>query len=230
MRYAAADVRSFTQTYEYTTMPQGKTALELWHTQSRSTWDATTPQAFQQILEIEHGITDKWDVALYNVFEQVSAGDPMIAEAYHFSEVKLETRYRLADRGMWPVDTLLYFEIAKEFGGSVYEAEAKVIGARDFDKLTVAANAIAEIKFGKDVPETEPEFGFAVGAAYSMDPKLRLGAESWGAFAEGEAALSVGPALSVAPVGNLWLAVTAGFGLTDDADAFRARAIIGIEL
>src|SRR5678816_4741675 len=95
---AHADVRSFTQTYEYSTTPQGTTDLELWHTQARRTWDSDTPQRFEQIVEIEHGLTDKWDMAFYTVFEQVN-GDAMTAEPYHFSEAKLETRYRLADRG-----------------------------------------------------------------------------------------------------------------------------------
>lgn len=65
---ASADRRLFTSTYEYKTMPQGATALELWHTQARNTWDsddAGSATALQNILEIEHGLTDHWDAALY---------------------------------------------------------------------------------------------------------------------------------------------------------------------
>ena len=225
---ASADLRSFTHTYEYTTMPEGKTAIELWHTQGRATWDKTSPQFFQQIIEIEHGITDHWDFAFYTVFAQVS-GDAMVAEPYHLSETKLETRYRFADRGEWPVDTLIYGEVAKEFGESVYELEGKVIVARDFDKFTAAANAIVEIKVGNDVAETEPELGFALGATYQVHPKFRLGAETWGAVEESELHLSVGPAVSWAPASNLWFALTAGFGISE-AEKFAARAIVGIEL
>jgi len=124
-RPAAADRRSFTNTYEYTTVPEGRTALELWHTESRDTWQASTPQRFQEIIEVEHGLTDHWDAAFYTTFGQVSAKDPMTAEAMHLSDVRLETRYRLADRGEWPVDTLLYFEASKAFGASAYEFEGK---------------------------------------------------------------------------------------------------------
>jgi hypothetical protein len=60
---AHADRRMFTSTYEYKTVPEGHTALELWHTESRDTWDSTTPQSMEQILEIEHGFTDHWDGA-----------------------------------------------------------------------------------------------------------------------------------------------------------------------
>src|SRR5204862_3931750 len=120
-----------------------------------------------------------WDMAFYTVLEQIAAGGAVLDEGLHLSEVKLETRYRLAERGELPVDTLLYLELAKEFGESVYEIEGKVIGARDFGDVTVAANAIAEIPFGKDVPETELELGFALGAMYQAHPKVRIGVETW---------------------------------------------------
>jgi hypothetical protein len=229
-RPAVADRRSFTNTYEYTTVPEGRTAIELWHTESRDTWDASTPQRFQEIIEIEHGLTDHWDAAFYTTFGQVSADDPMTTEAMHLSDIRLETRYRLADRGEWPVDTLLYLEVSKAFGASQYEFEGKVIGARDFDKLTVAANAIAATKVGHDVPESEIELAWAVGASYEPHPKIRLGAETWGQHEDGATAAWAGPAINVAPSGGFWLTFTAGFGVTDAADKFVGRAILGIEL
>jgi hypothetical protein len=230
---ARADLRSFTHTYEYSTVPEGRTAVELWHSQTRATSESTSPQLYQGILELEHGLTDHWDMAFYTVLEQIAAG-PMSSESLHLAEAKLETRYRLADRGEWPVDTMLYLELAKEFGESLYEVEGKVIGARDFDDLTVAANAIVEIKVGKDAMETEPEVGWAVGATYQAHPKVRVGAESWGMVEEGEVYASVGPAVSLSPSSNFWTAITVGFGLAE-ADGinqgfFSARAIMGIEL
>ena len=226
---ARADLRSFTHTYEYSTVPEGKTAVELWHTQGRATWDKTSPQAYEQIVEIEHGITDHWDMAFYTVFAQV-AGDAATAVPFGLDSVRLETRYRFADRGEWPVDTLVYLEVAKDFGKSLYELEGKVIVARDFDRITVAANAITEIQLGNNAAETEPELGWALGVTYQPHPKFRFGAETWGALEEEKLALSAGPAASFAASSNLWVTLTAGFGLTDEADAFSARAIVGIEL
>ncbi len=226
---ADADLRSFTHTYEYSTVPEGRTALELWSTQGRSTWDHRTPQFYEQILEVEHGITDHWDMAFYTVLEQITGGVASTA-ALHLAEVKLETRYRLADRGEWPVDVLVYLELSKHFGESVYGIESKVIVARDFDRLLVAANAISEIYLGKNAAELEPELAWAAGATYQAHPKVRLGAETWGALEAGDLYLSAGPVVSLAPSSNLWVAITAGFGITDVADAFSARAIIGLEL
>lgn len=230
---AAADLRSFTHTYEYATMPARQTAIELWHTQTRATSDKASPNIYEGILEIEHGLTDHWDVALYQVFGQASGSGLAL------TEVKLETRYRFAERGEWPIDTLLYFEAAKEFGESLYEFETKIIGARDFGDITVALNAIAEIKVGSDAEETEPEFGWALGATYPVHPKLRLGVETWGIVEEGEVYASAGPAISLAPAPNFWTTITLGFGVSEDAREegegaehgyFSARAIIGIEL
>lgn len=235
---AYADLRSFTHTYEYATMPAQRTALELWHTQTRATSDAESPHLYEGILEIEHGLTDHWDVAFYTVFGQVS--DEMTGgSALALTEIKLETRYRLAERGELPIDTLLYFEVAKEFGESVYELEGKLIGARDFGKLTVAANAIAEVVTGKDAEETELELGWAVGATYPVHPKVRVGVETWGVVEEGEAYISAGPALSLAAASNLWATLTLGFGVSEDAREegegaehgyFSGRLIVGIEL
>ena len=95
---AAADRRVFTYTYEYKTVPQGRTAIELWHTQSRDSWDTSRPQAMEHVLEVEHGLTDRWDAALYWVFDQ-TLGDAMTPDTpFSFHELKVETRYRFADR------------------------------------------------------------------------------------------------------------------------------------
>jgi hypothetical protein len=227
---AHADRRLFTYTYEYKTMPQGSTAIELWHTETRDDWTPQTTQHMQHVLEIEHGLTDHWDAALYTVFTQTAAVDPAGDEAFALHEMKLETRYRFADRGEWPVDLLAYGEIAKEFGASVYEVETKAIVARDFDMITAAVNLIAAVEFGRDVPETEVEIGWAAGATYEVHPKFNLGVETFGAVHEDEVEASVGPALAVAPSSNLWLAFTAAFGLTDPTPAFAGRVILGIEL
>jgi hypothetical protein len=235
MGSAHADLRSFTHTYEYATMPEGKTAVELWHTQTKLVPDASSPQAYQGILEIEHGITEHWDIAFYTVLQQIAAGDE--SDPLHLSEAKIETRYRLAERGELPIDTLLYLEVAKAFGESEYELEGKVIGARDFGDLTVAANAIAEVAVGKDVPESELELGFAAGATYQAHPKFRVGVETWGEIEDGEVYLDAGPALCWAAAPNFWTTATFGFSLTerDEAEginhgAFSARLIMGIEL
>lgn len=232
---AHADRRAFTRTYEYMTMPAGETEVELYTTQSRATFDDGSPQSFQFQLELEHGITERWDISLYHVFEQ-STGDGTATdpgEPLHLSELKLRTRYRFAERGELPVDPVAYLEAIKAFGASVYELEAKAILARDFGLITVAVNPIFEVKFGDDVPETELEAGWAAGVTYEVSPALKVGAETWGGFeleSPDEAGVSAGPALSWAPSQSLWVTSTVGFGLNDNADKFSVRGLIGMHL
>lgn len=166
------------------------------------------------------------------MWSQLASHDPLIeSQPYSFHELKLETRYRFADRGELPVDIVAYGEVAKEFGAGVYEVEAKGIFARDFDAFTAAFNAIAEVEFGPDVPETELELGWAAGVSYEVHPKLNIGVETYGTveLEESEVLATVGPAIAVAPSSNLWVAITTGFGF-DEAPKFTGRMILGIEL
>ena len=230
---ALADRRAFTRTYEYATMPEGQTEVELYSTHSLASFDGdASPQSFVFQLELEHGISDRWDVSLYHVFAQSSdgagGGSPLA-----LSEIKLRTRYRFAERGELPVDLLAYAEVAKDFGVGVYALEGKAIVARDVGPLTLATNLIAEVVVGNDVDEPEVELGWAVGATYELTPAWKLGAETWGDFETehtDEIAASAGPAVSWAPTQALWVTTTAGWGLTDHADAFSVRAILGLGL
>lgn len=229
---APADRRSFTHTYEYMTSPEGQTEVELYTTQSRSTWDDGAPESFEFQLELEHGLTERWDVSLYHVFAQAS-GDAATASPLRLTEVKLRSRYRFAERGELPVDVVAYGELVKQFGASAYAAEVKAILGRDFGLLTVAVNAIGEVEFGADVAETEVEAGWAAGVTYEAAPSWKLGAESWGDFEvehPDELSAWVGPALSWAPSSRMWVSTTAGFGLNDRSDKFNVRAIIGLTL
>ncbi len=229
---ATADRRSFTRTYEYMTMPEGQTEVEVYSTWNRATWDDGAPESNQLQLEFEHGVTDRWDVSLYHVFDQASGGTA--ATGLVLSEVKLRSRYRFAERGELPVDVVAYGELARAFGASAYAGEVKAILARDFGKVTVAANLIAEVEFGADVDETELENGYAIGVTYEATPAWKLGAETWADFEFSELDETfttwAGPAVSWAPTASLWVTTTAGFGLNDRADKLSVRAIFGLSL
>jgi hypothetical protein len=229
---AYADRKSFGHTYEYATLPEGATEVELWHSEMRDSWQAATVQRFEEKLEIEHGITDHWDMAMYTIFQQATDS------SFGLDAVHLETRYRVADRGELPVDTVLYLELAKDFGPSVYEAEMKLIMARDFDRFTAALNIIDEVSFGHDIDGAVNEIGYAFGVTYEVTPKIRVGAETWGMHGDGETRISAGPALAFAPSSKLWLVLSAGLGLStepeadvdQDLAAFSGRIVMGFSL
>lgn len=231
---ARADRKSFAYTYQYATLPEGATELEIWHTQLRDSWDSGSPQRMEEKLEIEHGVTDHLSMSMYTVLTQVASSDPTEAQPLSLEAVRFENRYRFAERGEWPVDTVAYVELAKDFGKSVYELEGKAIFAKDLDKVEVAGNGIVEVYVGNDAEGgAHAEYGWAVGATYEVTPKLHIGAETWGEYAEQKVRTAIGPAIGVA-AGKLWVAGTAGFGLTNYEDeaigAFSARILMGVVL
>ena len=230
---AHADRQSFTRTYEYQTMPESETELEVHTTQTKATFDNPSPKSFELQLAIEHGLSERWDVAVFHVFSQATGPAPDDVEAFHFDAIKARSRYRFSERGDWPVDVVVHGEIGKVFGAGVWQGEARAVVARDLDKLTIAINLIGDVGFGPSVPEPVIEAGYACGITYELLPEWKLGVESWGGFDvehTDELAASVGPALSWAPASTLWVAATAGFGVTDFADDFSVGAIIGVHL
>jgi len=229
---AHADRRAFGYTYEYNTMAEGGLDLELWNTQSRSTFDGGTA-GLEWKAELEYGITDHWDIALYQVFAQDGREG-----AVAYDETSLETRYRFAERGQWPVDVLVYLELAKGFGATKWDVEPKLVLARDLGKLSLNLNFAPEVQFsrtadaGKTSLDVALEPSWALGASYEVSPRWKVGAETFGAhpFAEKVTEAWVGPAVSWAPSAKLWVASTAAFGLTDASDAFALRFVLGIGL
>jgi hypothetical protein len=231
---ARADRRAFTHTYQYMTMPRGDTELEIYSTQARGEGD-NPPQSFELQLEIEHGITDRWDVSLYHVFaqESVPGGE---STPLHFAELKGRTRYRLAERGELPVDTLLYGEVAKEFGESKWELEGKLILARDVGPVTAVANLVAEVEIEKEAGEGRHAHfipAWAAGVVYEASPRFTVGAETFGELEpegdERELVLAAGPAVSWAPSPSFWIASTLAFGIEHAAE-LELRAIIGLHI
>jgi hypothetical protein len=220
---ARADRRAFTHTYEYQTMPQGGLDLEIWNAQTRPVLSGdATGQEFK--LETEYGITDHWDIALYQILSQ----SPEPGAPLQYSATTLETRYRFAERGEWPIDTLAYMEVKKSLIGSDTELEWKAILAKDFGSLTLALNLIAELVF-EDGTSFVP--GWAFGATYEVVPSLKIGAETFGERSEtSDLNAWVGPSISWAPPGKIWLAANTAFGLTSTSEDLIVQFIIGISL
>ncbi len=225
-RPARADRRYYGETYNAATAPPGALDVELWSTLHQAPRSGGI-QVWRHQLELETGITPRWDVALYNVF-RYDQGDTTRYEA-----TKLETRYRLSDYGAWFVDPVLYFEARKEWiDDKPLALEGKLILAKDVGALNVSVNGSYEIEF---IPggELEHEWAYALGSSYEVVPWVRLGAEVFGAWTrvpDGtvESTHWAGPALSLA-YGRMWLVVAAGFGLTDESEKVRLRSILAFQ-
>jgi hypothetical protein len=227
---ARADRRYYGETYNAVTAPPGGLDVELWSTLTQPKAGSDQgPQFWRHQLELETGLTSRWDVALYNVFDQVQGG------SLRYQATKVETRYRLSDYGEWFVDPVLYFEARKEWiEDKPLALEGKIILGKDVGPLNLSLNGLYELELIPDGGGEEHELGYALGASYEVTPWLRAGGELFGFWNKAPGASSwvdthyAGPAVSLA-VSRTWLVLSAGFGLNDASAKVQARAILAFQ-
>jgi hypothetical protein len=234
---ALADRRAYGTTYEAVTAPHGELDVETWTTFApQGELDGgPSSSGMREMIELEYGITDHWDAALYNMLDMITSGDTSSG----YAGFKIESRYRPSDRGDWPVDPVLYLEFQQLFRGDAKQKyEAKLILAKDIGRVNVAANlALEEERTTGPAWNTEVEY--AVGTSYALSPAWLVGAELFGKAEKDEMGGIMnrswaGPAISWAGSGHgalagVWVTLAGGAGLTDGADAYYARAIVGLQ-
>ncbi len=232
---AHADRRAYGVTYEAVTAPRGELDVETWSTFApRGEVDGgPASRGVREMVELEYGITDRWDAALYNMLD-VTSGDT----ASGYAGFKIESRYRPSDRGEWPIDPVFYLEFQQLFRGDARQKyEAKVILAHDFGDLNVAANVAIEEERTTD-PAWNTELEYAAGTSYALSPAWMIGAEVFGKAEKADGNLTArtwaGPALSWAAGGRgrlhgIWVTAAGGAGLGGVADPYYARLIVGLQ-
>jgi len=135
-----ADFRYYAWTYQFITMLPGETELEFYTNLSQSDLSKPDTAKWKRQLEIETGLTKRWDFSIYFV-ESYKATDGKTK----FDEVKLRTRYKLLEKGKFFVDPLLYVEYKIQTDRSYPDKwETKLILAKDIGRLNVAVNIIPE--------------------------------------------------------------------------------------
>jgi hypothetical protein len=235
-RIARADRRAYGVTYEAVLAPKGELDVESWSTYSRAGEIDGGPasRGARQMIELEYGITDRWDAALYNMLD-VTSGDTDSG----YAGFKVETRYRPSMPGEWFVDPILYFEFAELFRGDANQTyELKLILAKDIGRVNVALNGAFEEERTTD-STWNGELEYAAGTSYELSPVWKLGAEIFGKSEKADmggidSRVWAGPAVSWAagkagPMRGIWVTLAGGAGLTSQSDAFYARAIIGLQ-
>ncbi len=217
---ARADRRFYVWTYQYQTMPQGNTELEFYQTSKLREVDQN-----EYRIEIEHGLTSRWDASLYEIFAQ-NEGGSMVWDSW-----QLRTRYRFGEVGQYFMDPLLYLEYnRKTESTSPNKLEAKFILAKSVEKWNLSINPVFEYFFA---PESEIEAGFDIGGSYEFHSKFVAGLESTTRVEfedeENVTASYFGPTISYASNG-FWLSCGVAAGITEESDDARVRIITGIDL
>ena len=217
---ATADWRLFVWTYEYKIQERGTAEFEEYVTFSSPEADRMKGiTAIEHQLEVEIGMSSRYDFAIYQVFKQAPEG------ALNYDGFKLRSRFLIGRQGEFYFDPLLYFEYKGKPDFSEHEIELKLIAARQFEKFLVSVNPILELK-GND--EWETEIGYAIGTSYMISRILKAGIE----FKGNSDAHYIGPVISHGQ-GNLWAAIGTAFAYGDTEDGkpeLQIRFLMGIGL
>jgi hypothetical protein len=212
---AHAAQRNYVWTEEYGTLAKGNAEAEFW--QTAVTHDIQTRNAsdWTQQVELEYGITDRFNAALYNVYEQSVDSQSLTYLGY-----KVELKYRIAEKNELPVDVLLYAEEEMSTEeGNVFES--KIILGKDIGRLNITYNQIYE----RPASTGKGEHEYAFGISYEIAPAFRFGIESKGSYTEKEYA--AGPTL--AWVGNrIWADLGAVYGLNKNTNYREVRFMLGV--
>jgi len=201
---ARANPHPLPYSYPYQTLPKGKIEVEeiadlipmrVAREKEDGTRDAVTAVRSQLQTELELGITDRLELALYFAFRQSATAD---TPAMRFDGLKQRLRYRFAEEGDLPVDIGVYFELA-EFYNEV-EIEQKLLLSRRFGYLTTVCNLWTEQEYYFQEREWKLVYNPTLGAVYEFSPSFMLGLEYWarGRFDKDAAA----PSTSDVPTGT----------------------------
>lgn len=217
---AFADRRSYVWTYEYQTMPKGMAEIEYYLTTKVPDTAKSNINTWEHQVELEYGITDRWDISLYQIFKQTNTAS---SSKFEYNGFKIRTRYRFGEKGKYFIDPELYLEYIRNDDLSKPNIfEGKLILAKDLGKFNIAYNQILKQELEYD-GETEHEYAF--GASYEISPKIRLGLESKGNYTKDK--YSLGPTVSLATE-DFWVSLGVLSALNERTDDVQARMIIGI--
>ncbi len=216
-----ADRRNYVWTYQYQTMPAQATELEFYQTTNLN----EASDAWEYRIEIEQGLTDRWDFSVYQIFTQTEGG------SLHWNAVQFRTRYRIGEEGKYVLDPLLYLEYQRNTDSHLpNKLEGKLILAKTMGRANLSLNPVYELAFA---PGTEHEIGLDAGLCYEFTPALSLGLESTtrAEFEDDETAVAsyLGPTVSFAS-GRWWYSIGGGLGISDESDDAKVRFLMGVGL
>ena len=192
---AQAHRRDFPFTYDWFQAARGEKEIEL-----QSLYLAQD-DTFQQQVEFEYGVTDRFMLAPYLVFER---GD---GEGWHYDAFKLESRYQLGTYQPGRILPGLYLEYEKPHDEAA-EIEGKLILSRyNRDGGDLSLNLITERSLESSATS---RYTYSFGYSRPLLNRFRLrGGGEWIRNLD-DGRVNAGPVLGFAPASQTF--VTAGYG------------------
>ena len=217
---AHADRRSYVWTYEYQSMPKGRAEIEYYLTEEQKNIEKSKPSTWKHWVELEYGVTDHFDISMYQQFKQSNTAD---SNTFDYDGFKVRGRYRILEKGKLFVDTLLYLEyIRNDNLDKDNVLEAKVILAKDIESFNLAYNQI----FKQELAEGgKTEHEYAAGVSCAITPNFKVACETKGNYTDRK--YYVGPTLAWSSH-KFWVSGGALAGLNKRSDDLQARLIVGV--
>ena len=214
-----ADQRHFVWTYEYKTVSKGEVEFEHYYTTSHpNSSDLSEGMKTGHQLELEIGMNEKYDFAVYHQFEQQNS--------FVYKGYKLRWRYRFGEKNQYFIDPILYLEYHGKPDFSEHGIETKIILAKETTNMIISFNPVLMIEIEDDENEIEAEY--AAGLSYKINKLLRAGFE----FKGSENGHYFGPTISHG-VHDIWFSLGSAIAINqikEDKPEFEIRMIIGIGL
>ena len=212
-----ADQRHFVWTYEYKTVSKGEVEFEHYYTTSHpNSSDLSEGIKTGHQLELEIGMNEKYDFAVYHQFEQQNS--------FVYKGYKLRWRYRIGEKNQYLLDPLLYLEYHGKPDFSEHGIETKIIFAKETTNMIISFNPVLEIEIEEDENEFEAEY--AAGLSYKINKLLRAGFEIKGS----ENGHYFGPTISHG-VHDIWFSLGSAFAVSavkGEKPDMEIRMIMGI--
>ena len=225
---AWAHTRRYVFNEEYRTIPQGEFEIENWIKLKVPDHRHSNVNSFEYQEELEYGLTDRWTLANYQIWETENKRNKDDTTVY--KGFKFETKYRIGEKGKYWVDPLIYVEWIREVRATnENEFEEKLVLSKDFGQLNVNFNQVIESTAGSG---GRTEHKFVLGSTYELPWEIHVGLEAqgdWWRPGSHRNRLALGPVLAWEGK-HFWLASGVVFGLNHAADDVEARLIVGIPL
>ena len=228
-----AGARRFTYVYESTSAAPGTFEVASWVTFKGDRNDDSRFRQFDFRHEMEFGITDRLQMAIYVADWTYRRGNSVANEGAMYTGSAVELLYNLTNPETSLLGSAVYGEM--KVGDELLGLESKIILQKNCGPWVFAYNATLEAEWeGEDLEERKGEFQQTLGASYQIKPQILVGAEMLHeiAFPEWREAersvVSAGPNVSVRF--GVWCATATGLAqltCVRGEPNFQLRTIVG---